>query len=108
MPSYGKDMIADNQIDAIGAYLQSLNDLPNQGPVTLLVQEGGPEQYDPLLDGMQFLVTDRVRLQRGSMRGLSGRTIMWDKLMGSTTVSIRGCWELLGCGRADSSIWRVS
>ncbi len=75
MPSYGKDMISDNQIDAIGAYLQTLNDLPNQGPVTLLVQEGGPEQYDPLLDGMQFLVTDRVRLQRGSMKGLSGRTI---------------------------------
>src|SRR5690625_5631559 len=68
-------MISDNQIDAIGAYLQTLNDLPNQGPVTLLVQEGGPEQYDPLLDGMQFLVTDRVRLQRGSMKGLSGRTI---------------------------------
>lgn len=75
MPSYGEDMITDNQIDAIGAYLKTLNDLPNQGPVTLMVQEGGPKQYDPLLDGMQALVTDRVRLQRGSMRGLSGRTI---------------------------------
>ena len=75
MPSYGEDMISDNQIDAIGAYLQTLNDLGNQGPVTLMVQEGGPEQYDPLLDGMQFLVTDRVRLQRGPMRGLSARSI---------------------------------
>ena len=75
MPSYGEDMISDNEIDAIGAYLQTLNDLPNQGPVTVLVEEGGPEQYDPLLDGMQFLVTDRVRMQRGPMSGLSGRSI---------------------------------
>ncbi|MDQ2078208.1 family 16 glycoside hydrolase [Marinimicrobium sp. ABcell2] len=75
MPSYGEDMVSDNEIDAIGAYLQTLNDLPNQGPVKVLVQEGGPEQYDPLLDGMQFLVTDRVRMQRGPMRGLSGRSI---------------------------------
>src|SRR5690625_1762505 len=75
MPSYGADMISDSEIDAIGAYLQTLNNWPNQGPVAVMVQEGGPEQYDPLLDGMQFLVTDRVRLQRGPMRGLSGRSI---------------------------------
>src|SRR5690625_4681890 len=75
MPSYGEDMLSDNEIDAIGAYLQTLNNWPNQGPVAVMVQEGGPEQYDPLLDGMQFLVTDRVRLQRGPMDGLSGRTI---------------------------------
>ncbi len=75
MPTYGEDMLSDNQIDAIGAYLLTLNHLPQQGPVVRLVEEGGPEQYDPLLDGLQFLVTDRTRIQRGPMPGMSGRAI---------------------------------
>ena len=31
--------------------------------------------YDPLADGMQWLVGDEVRMQRGPMPGTSGRAI---------------------------------
>lgn len=75
MPAYGEDALSDKQIDAIGAYLKTLNPLPDQGPVVQLVEEKGPQTYDPLTDGLQKLVLDRVRIQRGPMQDTSGRAI---------------------------------
>lgn len=75
MPPYMKQTLPDKQLDAIGYYLQTLNTPWEQGPVIKLVESSGPEKYDPLQDDLQFLVTDRVRLQRGPMEGLSARTI---------------------------------
>jgi uncharacterized protein YheU (UPF0270 family) len=75
MPPYGQQTLSDRQLDAIGYYLQTLNTVPEQGPVIKLVEPSGPEKYDPLQDDFQFLVTDRVRIQRGPMEGLSARAI---------------------------------
>ncbi len=75
MPAYSEQVITDKQIDAIGAYLATLNLRAQQGPVTKLVTAEGPRHYDPMEDSLQFLVKDRVRIQRGPMAGLSGRSI---------------------------------
>ena len=75
MPPYMKQTLPDQQLDAIGYYLQTLNPVWEQGPVIKLVESSGPEKYDPLQDDLQFLVTDRVRLQRGPMEGVSARAI---------------------------------
>lgn len=75
MPAYSEQVVSDKQIDAIGTYLNTLNTRFKQGPVVKLVTTEGPQQYDPLEDSLQFLVSDRVRTQRGPMVGLSGRSI---------------------------------
>ncbi|WP_341938877.1 family 16 glycoside hydrolase [Marinimicrobium sp. C2-29] len=75
MPAYSEQMLSEADIDAIGAYLKTLNPLADQGPQVQLVEEGGPEAYDPLIDGLQRLVDERVRLQRGPMPGVSGRAL---------------------------------
>ncbi|WP_111643228.1 family 16 glycoside hydrolase [Marinimicrobium alkaliphilum] len=75
MPPYSQEALPDIELDAIGAYLETLNDIGRQGPVVQLVEADGPVQYDPMADGMQLLVNQRVRIQRGPMPGLSGRSI---------------------------------
>ncbi|MAN50363.1 MULTISPECIES: DUF7133 domain-containing protein [unclassified Marinimicrobium] len=75
MPAYSTDTLSDGDLGAIGAYLKTLNPLATQGPVVQLVEEGGPEVYDPLTDGLQRLVLDEVQIQRGPMPGTSGRAI---------------------------------
>lgn len=75
MPSYSQQSLPDKELDAIGAYLQTLNPLRHQGAVVRLVSAEGPEQYDPMVDDLQFLVDQRVRLQRGPIEGLSARAI---------------------------------
>ncbi|HEY7885509.1 MAG TPA: hypothetical protein VIC08_11255, partial [Cellvibrionaceae bacterium] len=67
--------LPDKDLLAISAYLQTLNDAWQQGPVIKLVDAGGPEQYDPMLDDLQLLVDGRVRIQRGPMSGVSSRAI---------------------------------
>lgn len=75
MPAYSEQIVSDKKIDAIGAYLDTLNTRFKQGPVVKLVTTEGPQQYDPIADSLQFLVSDRVRTQRGPMIGLSGRSV---------------------------------
>jgi hypothetical protein len=75
MPPFTKEVISDEQIDAIGSYLATLNDTGDRGPVTWLGKLKPTPPYDPLADGLQWLVNDTVRLQRGPMVGTSGRAI---------------------------------
>lgn len=75
MVPYSEEMLDDSKLDAIYRYLVTLNDAPQRGPVQVLVPAGGPESYDPLEDTMELLVFDRTRIQRGSMEGVSGRSI---------------------------------
>lgn len=75
MPPYSQQTLPDKQLDAIGFFLQTLNPAWEQGPVVKLVESSGPEKYDPLLDDLQFLVDDRLRIQRGPMEGVSARSI---------------------------------
>ncbi len=75
MPAYSTDTLDDKELDAIGAYLKTLNPLVTQGAVIQLVEEGGPEAYDPLADGLQRLVLDELQIQRGPMPGTSSRAI---------------------------------
>lgn len=75
MPPFVGTVITDAQVDAIGSYLATLNDPNRQGPVIHLVEQTGPKNYDPLTDRQQLLVDRRVRIQRGPMEGVSGRSI---------------------------------
>jgi len=75
MPPFNAQVISDMQIDAIGAYLATLNETYNQGPVVKLMTQGAVEKYNPLEDRLQLLVDDQVRIQRGPMPGTSGRAI---------------------------------
>ena len=75
MPSFSMQVLSDLQINAIGDYLATLNDLRDQGPTIKLLAQTGAEEYDPLEDRLQLLVDDEVRIQRGPMTGVSGRAI---------------------------------
>ncbi len=75
MPPYTEEVVSDPQIDAIGAYLQTLNPPDQQGPVQLWLTEAGQENYDPMADRFLMLVDDQVRVQRGPMPGVSGRAL---------------------------------
>lgn len=75
MPPFNAQIISDMQIDAIGAYLATLNDLQNRGPVVKLMKQGPVEKYNPIEDRLQLLVDDQVRIQRGPILGVSGRAI---------------------------------
>src|SRR5690606_19978054 len=73
MPPYMEQTLSDKDLLAISAYLETLNDAWQQGPVIKLVDAGGPVQYDHMSDDLQLLVDDRVRIQRGPMLGVSAR-----------------------------------
>jgi hypothetical protein len=75
MPVYTRETLSDAQIDAIGDYLATLNAAPDRGPVIRLAGLKPDALYDPMQDGLQWLVNDTVRMQRGPMPGVSGRSI---------------------------------
>lgn len=75
MPPFAPTVVSEAQIDALGAYLITLNELANQGPVVRLVEAARPENYDPMADRLQLLVNDVVRIQRGPMEHVSARSI---------------------------------
>ncbi|GGY74456.1 hypothetical protein GCM10011613_19850 [Cellvibrio zantedeschiae] len=75
MPPFSAQIISDMQIEAIGSYLSTLNDLQNRGPVVKLMTQGPVEKYNPVEDRLQLLVDDQVRIQRGPILGVSGRAI---------------------------------
>ena len=73
MPRYSKEIVSDADIAAIYSYLLTKNAHKHRGPTTVLLGADGAAQYDPLKDSQEFLVIDRVRVQRGPMEGLSAR-----------------------------------
>jgi Domain of Unknown Function (DUF1080) len=75
MPPFHPAVLSDHQVDAVGSYLATLNEVINQGPVIRLVTEAGVENYNPMTDRLQMLVDQSVRIQRGPMEHLSGRSI---------------------------------
>ncbi|MDQ8196625.1 DUF1080 domain-containing protein [Pelagicoccus enzymogenes] len=75
MVPYSEEILPNAKVDAIYRYLATLNDHPQRGPIEVLVTKNGPTEYDPLQDKNEILVSDRTRVQRGSMKGVSGRSI---------------------------------
>jgi mono/diheme cytochrome c family protein len=75
MPPFTKDVLGDAQIDAIGDYLATLNEPGQRGPVIKLATLAPAAPYDPMTDGLQWLVGDEVRMQRGALPGVSARSI---------------------------------
>ncbi|MDQ8183333.1 family 16 glycoside hydrolase [Pelagicoccus sp. SDUM812005] len=75
MVPYSEEILSNAKLDAIYRYLATLNDAPQRGPVEVLVTQDGPTEYNPLEDKNEILVSDRTRIQRGSMSGVSGRSI---------------------------------
>jgi hypothetical protein len=75
MPPFTQDVLSDAQIDAIGDYLATLNGPGERGPTIRLATLAPAPPYDPLADGLQWLVGDEVRMQRGPLPGASGRSI---------------------------------
>lgn len=75
MPAFTADILSDVQLQAIGAFLATLNDPEDQGPAVLLAKHTGRTPVDPIQDRLQLLVDDEIRIQRGPMAGVSGRAI---------------------------------
>ncbi len=75
MPPFTQDVLSDTQVDAIGDYLATLNEPGERGPTIRLATLAPTAPYDPLADGLQWLVGDEVRMQRGPLPGASGRSI---------------------------------
>ena len=75
MPPFAAETLTDAQIEAIGDYLTTLNAPGQKGPVTRLTVLAPTAPYNPLADGLQWLVNDEVRLQRGPLPGVSARSI---------------------------------
>jgi mono/diheme cytochrome c family protein len=75
MPAFPRDILDDAKIEAIGDYLATLNAPQNRGPVVKLVGKTPAAPYDPMTDGLQWLVGADVRLQRGPLPGVSARSI---------------------------------
>lgn len=75
MPTFTSEIVSDVQLQAIGAYLATLNDPQDVGPVIVLSEQSGRAPLDPMQDRLQLLVDDEVRIQRGPMPGVSGRAI---------------------------------
>lgn len=75
MPAFSNDLLSDQQIDAIGDYLATLNAPLERGPAVKLVTLTPALPYDPMTDSLQWLVGNVVRIQRGPMSGVSARSI---------------------------------
>jgi mono/diheme cytochrome c family protein len=75
MPVFTPELLSDVQLDAIGAYLMTLNEPADQGPAIQLMPKSGAEHYDPIADRFQLLVDDELRIQRGPLPGVSARAI---------------------------------
>ncbi|MBC2606779.1 family 16 glycoside hydrolase [Pelagicoccus albus] len=75
MVTYTEEILSNAKVDAIYRYLATLNDPETRDAVQVLVPKDGPTEYDPTADPMEVLVLDRTRIQRGTMEGLSGRSI---------------------------------
>jgi hypothetical protein len=75
MPAFPRELLDDQKIEAIGDYLATLNEPQHRGPVVKLVGKTPAPPYDPITDGLQWLVGDTVRLQRGPLAGVSARSI---------------------------------
>ena len=75
MPTFAPSVLSDRQIDAIFAYLSTLNPPEAQGPVTYLTSDAELKNYDPVADRLQLLVDQTVRIQRGPMEHVSARAI---------------------------------
>ena len=76
MPPFAKDVLSDAQIDAIGDYLATLNAAGRPWPGGRSSRGSSPKSPTTRMkDGLQWLVGDTVRLQRGPLPGASGRSI---------------------------------
>jgi hypothetical protein len=75
MPSYPEQVIGDLEERALYAYLQTLNSVWHTGPAIFLANPGENTQYNVLEDRFQFIVSDRTRIQRGPLPGVSARAI---------------------------------
>ena len=75
MPAFGRELLSDTQVEALGDYLATLNTGRDRGPVVRLAGLEPAEPYDPMKDSLQWLVNDSVRMQRGPMPGTSARAI---------------------------------
>ena len=76
MPPFGADVLSDAQIDAIGDYLATFyRSRPARARPRGSPRSRRAPAYDPMTDGLQWLVSDEVRLQRGPLPGVSARSI---------------------------------
>ncbi len=75
MPPFSTQVLSDVQIDAVGAYLMTLNKPQQRGPEIKLMTKGVQQAYDPVADGLQLLVDNKTRIQRGPLADPSGRSL---------------------------------
>ena len=73
MPIFTPEILKDGDIDALYAYLLTLNPEGKQGPKIAWVSQA-EKQYDLMKDTGAVIVTDRARIQRAPINGNSART----------------------------------
>ncbi|HET9396771.1 MAG TPA: c-type cytochrome, partial [Nitrospiraceae bacterium] len=75
MPAFSAEVLSDAQIDAIYEYLVTLTESPQGSPVVKPEPVVPAAPPDPLANALEWLITDEVRVQRGPLPGVSGRSI---------------------------------
>lgn len=76
MPIYPKEVISDDDLDALWHYLRTLADKDQRGPEKVLLKRASVEKSEnPLEIPGEEIVTDRTRVLRANIRGTSARAI---------------------------------
>ncbi|MBK1833920.1 DUF7133 domain-containing protein [Roseibacillus ishigakijimensis] len=76
MPPYNEQLLPNQKVEALFAYLQTLNDPAQAGPSEVLVEKvGEADQGGALADAAEILVTDRTRIFRARLGKTSARAV---------------------------------
>lgn len=76
MPNYTKELVSDEDMEAVYHYLRTLAEGAEQGPAKVMVKRKVVEQPTNILEiPNEEIVTDRTRVFRAALRGTSGRAL---------------------------------
>ncbi|MCC5024993.1 MAG: c-type cytochrome [Candidatus Synoicihabitans palmerolidicus] len=108
MPSYTEEVVTEQQIEAIGAYLLTLNSVVEQGPVQHWLEESGSENYDPMADRFRCSWTIRCGFNGDRCLEYPVERYMWDSHRACIIASISECWASRRFGKGDFLTWRAN
>lgn len=76
MPNYTKEMVSDEDMEAVYHYLRTLAEGAEQGPAKVMVKRKAAAVPTNILDTPnEEIVTDRTRVFRAALKGSSGRAL---------------------------------
>lgn len=76
MPNYTKEMVSDEDMEAVYHYLRTLAEGAEQGPAKVMVKRKVAAQPTNILEiPNEEIITDRTRVFRAALKGTSGRAL---------------------------------